>query len=122
MRDEESERGDPAGEKVLSGVYFQSSAAFLRCALRDAHGPALRVFLGHSGWGAQQLDGEWRRGAWMLCEATAEAVFAPDVSRLWGELSTGTLGVRLCSRVPQSEDVWTERKMAPPSGDGERSV
>ena len=41
-----------------------------------ALGPQLRLFLGHSGWGARQLDGEWRAGAWRLCGATAAAVFA----------------------------------------------
>lgn len=102
----------PAGELVLEGVHFQSSGAFLKCCLRDPDGPNFRAFLGHSGWGAQQLDGEWRRGAWILCDASAEAVFTSDIGRLWKDMSSGLLGVRLCSRVAhaQSEDVWSEQK------------
>mmetsp|Transcript_10959 Transcript_10959/g.34602 ORF Transcript_10959/g.34602 Transcript_10959/m.34602 type:complete len:302 (-) Transcript_10959:708-1613(-) len=82
-----------AGSEVLPGVHFLSSTAFVRCALADPQGPQLRLFLGHSGWGARQLDGEWRAGAWRLCGATAAAVFASDVSRLWDEMTSGELGV-----------------------------
>jgi len=82
-----------AGSEVLPGVHFMSSTAFVRCALADPQGPQLRLFLGHSGWGARQLDGEWRAGAWRLCGATAAAVFAADVGRLWDEMTSGELGV-----------------------------
>jgi len=88
------EEGEPvAGSEVLPGVHFMSSTAFVRCALADPQGPQLRLFLGHSGWGARQLDGEWRAGAWRLCGATAAAVFAADVGRLWDEMTSGELGV-----------------------------
>ena len=100
----------PVGEEVLGGVYFQSSSAFLKCALRDTAGPTLRIFLGYSGWGPQQLDGEWRRGAWTLCEASADAVFASDVGGLWTAMSSGEMGLRLCSRVSQAQSgtTWSE--------------
>ena len=63
-------------------------------------------------WARQ--DGEWRRGAWTLCDASAEAVFTPQVGKLWEKMSVGSMGVKLCSRVPQSEETWSEHKMAPP--------
>ena len=109
LRDESE--GEPAGEEVLRGVHFQGSGAYRKCALRDPNGPPFRVFFGFSGWGAQQLDGEWRRGAWMLCDSSREAVFGYGSGpKLWEELSSGLLGANLCSRVPQSEDRWTERE------------
>eukprot|EP00325_Prymnesiales_sp_UTEX-LB-985_P002251 CAMPEP_0174705936 /NCGR_PEP_ID=MMETSP1094-20130205/8972_1 /TAXON_ID=156173 /ORGANISM="Chrysochromulina brevifilum, Strain UTEX LB 985" /LENGTH=155 /DNA_ID=CAMNT_0015904155 /DNA_START=168 /DNA_END=635 /DNA_ORIENTATION=- len=107
-------RGETAaeGEKVLRGVYFQSSGAFLKCAMGDPDGPALRAFLGYAGWGPQQLDGEWRRGSWTLCDASAEAVFTSDVAGLWSQMSTGSMGLRLCSRVSQAQpgERWNELK------------
>jgi len=101
------EGGRVAGSEVLPGVHFMSSTAFVRCALADPQGPQLRLFLGHSGWGARQLDGEWRAGAWRLCGATAAAVFAADVGRLWDEMTSGELGFSLCTQIPQSEETWS---------------
>lgn len=107
---DDGEAAAAVGEEIVDGVFFLSSPAFLRCALRDKNGPRMRVFLGHAGWGAQQLDGEWRRGDWMLCKATADLVFASDVAQVWEALSFGSEGVTLCSQVPQSEHTWSERR------------
>lgn len=58
---------------------------------------------------AAELDGEWRRGDWLLCEADAASVFTDDVETLWEELAMGMEGVRLCSRVTQGDESWSER-------------
>lgn len=42
-----------------------------------------RVFAGHSGWGAGQLEAEFAEDAWIVAEATAEDVFTPDPAGLW---------------------------------------
>lgn len=42
-----------------------------------------RVYLGHAGWGAGQLEAELEDGSWILEEATAEDVFTPDPDALW---------------------------------------
>jgi len=88
-----------AGEQVLPGVRFMASRAFVRCALRDEDGPSLRISLGYSGWGPQQLDGEFRRGDWLLCEATSELVFTATPETLWRRMLYSPAGIRLCSRV-----------------------
>lgn len=45
--------------------------------------PALRVFRGYSGWGAQQLDEELTEGAWMLLDAELTDVFSESPADLW---------------------------------------
>jgi putative transcriptional regulator len=42
-----------------------------------------RVFLGHAGWGAGQLEAELAEGAWILEPAGAEDVFTPEPESLW---------------------------------------
>jgi len=98
---EDDEGPGAEGNKVLDGVYFLSSAAFMKCALRDPSGPELRVFKGYTGWGARQIDGEWRRGDWLLCEATADLVFS-EPQKLWRTLTYTPLGMRLCSSVGEN--------------------
>lgn len=42
-----------------------------------------RVFAGHAGWGAGQLEAEMDEGAWILEPATAADVFTNDPGTLW---------------------------------------
>jgi putative transcriptional regulator len=53
-------------------------SADMRTAVRRA-----RVFLGHSGWGAGQLEAELAAGAWILDPADADDVFGRDPHTLW---------------------------------------
>jgi len=46
----------------------------------------VRVFAGHSGWGAGQLDEEVERGDWIIEAARRDDVFADDPPRLWSEV------------------------------------
>jgi putative transcriptional regulator len=43
-----------------------------------------RVFAGHSGWGAGQLEGELEAGGWIVEPALAEDVFSARPELLWG--------------------------------------
>ena len=38
----------------------------------------LRVFAGHAGWSAGQLDGELAQGAWFVVSGSASDVFSDD--------------------------------------------
>jgi putative transcriptional regulator len=44
---------------------------------------AVRIFSGHAGWGAGQLEGELLGEAWFVAEAHADDPFAPDPEQLW---------------------------------------
>jgi len=43
----------------------------------------LRFFSGYAGWGAGQLEGELREGAWLVLDAREADPLTPDPDRLW---------------------------------------
>ena len=45
-----------------------------------------RVFVGYSGWGPGQLDGELELGSWIVEPALAEDVFTETPERLWNDV------------------------------------
>ena len=45
-----------------------------------------RVFSGCAGWSPKQLEGEIRRGDWLLHDASAEFVFHKDPYEVWDTL------------------------------------
>jgi len=80
------------GDDALAGVpgstgfgehlHFTSSIEGLRRVA--AQPPArLRLFLGYSGWGPGQLEGELARGSWVVAPLTTEAVFEVEPDALW---------------------------------------
>ena len=42
----------------------------------------LRFYLGYSGWGSGQLDGEMGQRSWLTCDANAEFVFQ-EADSVW---------------------------------------
>jgi putative transcriptional regulator len=67
--------------EVVSGVFFAAKKPHLDKLVLSEE-PAYKVFVGHSGWGAGQLENEIRQGAWRSVAATAEHVFSTD-DTLW---------------------------------------
>lgn len=68
---------------VLGSVGFVTGEipAEIRSVLRKA-----RVFLGHAGWGAGQLEGELEEGAWILADPTPADLFTPSPLTLWHDI------------------------------------
>jgi putative transcriptional regulator len=63
------------------GVFFAAKKQHLD-ALVLSEEPAYKIFLGHAGWGAGQLETEIEQGAWRSLPATAELVFS-TADDLW---------------------------------------
>lgn len=62
----------------------------------------LRVFAGHSGWSAGQLDDEIAEGAWWVVPGSAEDVFDADPRALWRRvLRRQPMPLRLLSTYPR---------------------
>lgn len=73
--------------EVHPGVYLGQAPGLLAQLLHRTPPPErLRVFAGHAGWAAGQLEGEIARGDWLLLPFDPALLFAPDTSRLWPEL------------------------------------
>ncbi len=45
----------------------------------------LRVYAGHAGWGAGQLENELAEGAWVVVPGSAADVFSSDPDTLWAD-------------------------------------
>jgi putative transcriptional regulator len=72
---------DLAEMVVLPGVFLSAQKGNLdRLVRQEEH--LYRIFLGHSGWGGNQLETELEQGAWLTTPATIEYIFR-DEDGLW---------------------------------------
>lgn len=65
---------------VLGSVGFLTGEvpAEVRPSVRRA-----RIYLGHAGWGAGQLEAELESDSWVIEEATEADIFTPEPGALW---------------------------------------
>lgn len=88
-----SDIGDNELEPIVDDIYVSADPELLAELLSTAGTEqTLRVYAGHAGWDAGQLDQEIAAGSWQVLPASAELVFTNDPLELWIEL-----------RAPQSE-------------------
>ncbi len=71
---------------VLPGVHFAAEKGHLEQLVMRNEGK-LKLFVGHSGWGAKQLEDELQQGAWLTTPAKAEYVFLEDEG-LWKRVTS----------------------------------
>ncbi len=67
--------------EVPGGVYVAATKEHLEKLIADTTEPC-RIFVGHAGWAAGQLEREIEAGVWLVAPATAEQVFSED-ENLW---------------------------------------
>lgn len=72
--------------EILPGVYFSAQKDHLEKLVAENDDQCL-LFVGYSGWGGGQLEGELEQGAWFTTPAKAEYVFHPDAAELWKAVS-----------------------------------
>jgi len=81
-------RSDSAPEdtrRVLRGVYLGSDELVLKRIIAEGE-EEFRVYAGHAGWAAGQLDSEIARGDWYILRAERAFIFHQEPSRIWEEL------------------------------------
>jgi len=71
------DRPSLAEAEPVPGVFFAAKKQHLD-ALVLSEEPEYKVFVGHAGWGAGQLENELGQGAWRTVAATAQWVFSTD--------------------------------------------
>ena len=85
--------GDNELEPIVDDIYVSADPELLSQLLgTGGTEQTLRVYAGHAGWDAGQLDQEIAAGSWQVLPASAELVFTNGPLELWAEL-----------RAPQSE-------------------
>jgi len=95
--------------EVIPGVYFSSQRENIEPLIRESRSE-FRLFLGYSGWGAQQLEAEMEVGGWLTLPAKAEQVFETNTDALWKSVS-GEVGSNIMrdslnlKRMPQDPNM-----------------
>ncbi|GAA4422683.1 MULTISPECIES: YqgE/AlgH family protein [Bremerella] len=95
--------------EILPGVYFSSQRENIEPLIREGR-KAFRLFLGYSGWAAQQLEDEMQVGGWLTLPATQEQVFETNNEALWKSV-TGEVGSNIMreslnlKRMPQDPNM-----------------
>lgn len=81
--------------EVLRGLFFSTDRDQLEWLLAQGR-PSAKFFIGYSGWGAGQLEGEIESGSWLVTTATVQSVFEAGETERWSKLVTQlTLGRRI---------------------------
>ena len=96
-----------AEKEVLPRLYMSMQRDTIDKLVRKADA-RFRLFSGHAGWGAGQLDGELQVGGWLTAAATAEEVFS-DPETIWKDVC-GKIG-----RGIVAADIPEERMPTDPS-------
>ena len=71
--------------EIMPGVYFAARKKNLDLLVRQ-HEHAYKIFIGHAGWAAGQLENEIAAGGWLTTPATAEFILY-EGEDLWDEVS-----------------------------------
>ena len=98
-----------AETEPVPGVFFAAKKQHLD-ELVLTEEPAYKMFVGHAGWGAGQLESELHQGAWRTMPATAEQVFSTD---------DDALGDHLSSTRPHVAEIDAQREGIAARSDGE---
>lgn len=86
---------------VVDDIHLAQSSDIVRQWVATGSDPSrVRVFLGYSGWGPGQLEGELTAGVWHVLDADADAVFDPEPDTAWDRQIRRT-EQRRASREPQ---------------------
>jgi putative transcriptional regulator len=94
----------PAGLLVLGRIGFPAPDAGIEELIEAT--ARRRVFAGHAGWGAGQLDAEVADGDWITHLAQPEDVFTEAPAGLWGAVLTRMGGsYALIARMPLDPNV-----------------
>ena len=91
LRDERAAE-DAEVERPVAGVAFEPASPTMIdyllnewSSLPEDERPAVRMYVGYSGWASGQLEGELAADAWVVMRATREIVFHPDPRSAWTE-------------------------------------
>lgn len=76
---------------VLRGIYLSMHDANI-ARLLESGAANYRIYIGFSGWGPGQLEGELLREGWYVLPADPKVVFRRDTRGLWEELVARALG------------------------------
>jgi putative transcriptional regulator len=77
----------PGGQEILKGVYWGGDFDAVINLIKNEgiNHKKIRFYLGYSGWGEGQLDGEMKEKTWLTVKATRKLIFQTDHNEIWKE-------------------------------------
>ncbi|MBI5856146.1 MAG: YqgE/AlgH family protein [Sphingobacteriales bacterium] len=75
----------PGGKEIVKGVYWGGDfdAAINMIKNEEIDEKKIRFYIGYSGWGEGQLDGEMKEKTWLTVKATRKLIFHNDYNEIW---------------------------------------
>jgi putative transcriptional regulator len=75
----------PGGQQVMKGVYWGGDFELLSEMVKNGEVDfnKIRFFLGYSGWGNGQLNGELAEKSWLTVSATLKLLFHDEPDDIW---------------------------------------
>ena len=75
----------PGGEEVLKNTYWGGNfeSLLINIKLKNIDLNQIKFFLGYSGWGAGQLNGEMNEKTWLTVEANESLIFNTPPEEMW---------------------------------------
>lgn len=83
---------DLSDQQVLPGLYVTAQASAFDELLQQPE-ESFRIYSGHAGWGAGQLEGELQISGWLSSDASPSDVFS-DHENLWRQV-TSRIGISI---------------------------
>lgn len=73
------------GEKITDDIYWGGEFDELVALLRKnkISENDIRLFLGYSGWGEEQLENEFNEKTWLTTYSSEQLIFTDDVGAIW---------------------------------------
>lgn len=75
----------PDGILIGNGIWWGGDFDIAAASLRngDLEQSRIRFYIGYSGWGEKQLEGEMKEKTWLTTAGTTDLVFHKNVSLIW---------------------------------------
>lgn len=75
------------GTEVIDGIYWGGEFEEVVQLLKEGNlrSSDIRFYIGYSGWGEGQLEGELKEKSWITREATRQLVFHKEAEQIWRE-------------------------------------
>ena len=94
----------PGSQEVCEGVYWGGDFDILQDLIAQARvtEDSVLFFVGYSGWGPKQLEGELEQKAWIVAPAKEELIFQAEYDDLWRQVlrSMGDPKYQVISNYP----------------------
>ncbi|HEY1010097.1 MAG: YqgE/AlgH family protein [Daejeonella sp.] len=81
-----------SGIEIRDGIYWGGNFEALQVLLSTGQikSSEIKFFIGYSGWGEEQLDGELEQNSWLVSDKfNSEVIFVEDEENLWREVVIG---------------------------------